>query len=222
MINSLSDYKFYLEADRVSLRIEEVLKHKSNLAVAEKLEIWKFQRLLRKVEYYQNCKCKESLWIPYYKILLSRFIKLSEKLTYSIPPNVFGPGLAIKHRGTIIVAETAKIGANCNLHTCTNIGVKAGEPHKVPNLGDNIYIGPGVKIFGDVKIADNVAIGANAVVNKSFLEPDIAIAGVPAKKINSKGSTGIVRKATEIVRARRLESYEIIFQETELSEFSNK
>lgn len=94
----------------------------------------------------------------------------------------------------------AKIGANCNLHVCTNIGVAAGATHKVPNLGNNIYIAPGVKIFGDVEIADNIAIGANAVVNKSFLEPNIAIAGGPAKKINSKGSIDIVRKATEIVK----------------------
>ena len=203
MINSLSDYKFYQEADRVSLRIEEVLKHKSDLAIAEALEIWKFQRLLRKIEYYQNCRCHRAIWIPYYKFLLSQFIKLSKKLNYSIPPNVFGPGLAIKHRGTIIVAETAKIGANCNLHVCTNIGVAAGAPHKVPNLGNNIYIAPGVKIFGDVEIADNIAIGANAVVNKSFLEQNIAIAGIPAKKINSQGSIGIVRKATEIIKAKK-------------------
>lgn len=202
MINSFNDYKFYLEADKVSLRVEEVLKHKSELAIAETLEIWQFQRLLRKVEYYQNCKCQKSLWIPYYKFLLSQFIGLSKKLNYSIPPNVFGPGLAIKHRGTIIVAETAKIGANCNLHVCTNIGVAAGAPHKAPNLGNNIYIAPGVKIFGDVEIVDNVAIGANAVVNKSFLEPNITIAGVPAKKINSKGSTDIVKKATEIVKTK--------------------
>ena len=202
MINSLSDYRFYLEADKISLRIEEVIKHKNDLAIAERLEIWQFQRLLRKVEYHQNCKCHQSLWKPYYKFLLSQFIRLSKKLNYSIPLNVFGPGLAIKHRGTIIVAATAKIGANCNLHACTNIGVAAGSPHKVPTLGNNVYIAPGVKIFGDVEIANNVAIGANAVVNKSFLEPNIAIAGVPAKKINSKGSIDIVRKATEIVKTK--------------------
>ncbi len=202
MIESFSDYQFYLEADRVSLRIEEALKQKSNFAIAEVLEIWKFQQLLRKIEYYKNCKCKESsIWIAYYNFLFSRFIKLSEKLGYSIPPNVFGPGLAIKHRGTIVVAETAQIGANCNLHVCVNIGVTAGAPHRVPKIGDNVYIAPGVKIFGDIEIADEIAIGANAVVNKSFLEPGIAIAGVPAKKINSKGSRDIVRKATELVKS---------------------
>lgn len=202
MIQSFSDYQFYLEADKVSLRIEEALKLKSDFAIAELLEIWKFQRLLRKIEYYKNCKCQESLvWLPFYKLLFFRFIRLSEKLGYSIPPNVFGPGLCIKHRGTIVIAETAKIGANCNIHVCVNIGVAAGAPHQVPKIGNNVYIAPGVKIFGDLEIADGIAIGANAVVNKSFREPGIAIAGIPAQKINSKGSEGIVRKATELVKS---------------------
>jgi serine O-acetyltransferase len=52
-----------------------------------------------------------------------------------------------------------------------------------------VYIAPGAKIYGAIEIADNIAIGANAVVNKSFLEPNITIAGVPARKISDKGST---------------------------------
>jgi serine O-acetyltransferase len=218
MITSFSDYKFYLEADKISLRVEEALKHKSDFAIAELIEIWKFQQLLRKIEYYKNCKCKESpIWLSYYKFLFRQFIRQSEKLGYSIPPNVFGPGLAIKHRGTIVVAETAKIGANCNIHVCVNIGVAAGAPHRVPKIGDNVYITPGVKIFGDVEIADGIAIGANAVVNKSFLEPGIAIAGSPAQKINSKGSLKIVRNATEIVKERESKAQGETFEKEAIS-----
>lgn len=188
MITSFRDYKFYLEADKVSLRLEEARKNKSDFAIAELLEIWKLQQLLRKIEYYKNCKCQEySLWIPYYKFLFFRFIKLSEKLGYSIPSNVFGPGLAIRHRGTIVVAETARIGANCNLHVCVNIGVAAGAPSRSPKIGNNVYIAPGVKIFGDVEIADDIAIGANAVVNKSFLEPGLRSGEFLQKKLTRKG-----------------------------------
>lgn len=42
-------------------------------------------------------------------------------------------------------------------------------------------------MLGDVRLADNIAVGANAVVNKSFDEENIAIAGVPAKKISNNG-----------------------------------
>ena len=47
-------------------------------------------------------------------------------------------------------------------------------------IGDNVYIGPGAKIFGAITIGDNVKIGANAVVNKSFGD-DISIGGIPAR-----------------------------------------
>lgn len=54
-------------------------------------------------------------------------------------------------------------------------------------IGKHVYIGPGAKIFGDIYIADDIAIGANAVVNKSFTTPGITVAGVPAKIISDKG-----------------------------------
>lgn len=108
-------------------------------------------------------------------------------LGFTIPTNVFGPGLNIAHRGTIVVNGFTKVGANCRIHACVNIGTKAGYRDVAPTIGDNVYIGPGVKIFGDVKIANGVAIGANAVVNKSFEEEHVTIAGVPAKKLVIKG-----------------------------------
>jgi len=46
-------------------------------------------------------------------------------------------------------------------------------------------MGPGVKVVGAISAGNRVVIGANAIVNKSFLEPGIVIAGVPAKKIKS-------------------------------------
>jgi serine O-acetyltransferase len=120
-------------------------------------------------------------------------------LGYSIPINVFGPGLCIAHRGTIVVNKDARVGENCRIHACTNIGSGRGSVLLAPKIGDDVYIGPGAKIFGNIEIADNIAIGANSVVNKSFYEKGISIAGVPAKKINNKGSEGMVISATEIL-----------------------
>ena len=45
-----------------------------------------------------------------------------------------------------------------------------------------------IGIIGDITIADDIAIGANALVCKDFLTPGITIAGVPAKKISEKNS----------------------------------
>ena len=58
-----------------------------------------------------------------------------------------------------------------------------------PELGDNVYIGPGAKVIGNVKIGNNVAIGANAVVTKSFPD-DSVVVGIPARLISTKGSVG--------------------------------
>jgi serine O-acetyltransferase len=193
VIQSKEDYLFYLEADRLSL--ETTRKRPSFFED----EIWKFERLLRKVEYYKNCR--PDFFSKVYLLLLKwRFHRLSVKLGYHIMPNVCGPGLAL-HWHLVGIHGAAQIGANCRIQAGVNIGTKAGESSAVPKIGDNVYIGPGVKIFGDITIADGIAIGANAVVNKSFLEPGISIGGIPAKKISDKGSEGFLTKGTELAAA---------------------
>jgi serine O-acetyltransferase len=195
MIKSKQDYRYYLEADRIALG----KKRKKPMLFFD--EVWVFQRLLRKVEYYKNCK-NSSFYRPYYYYLYLKFYLLSLFLGFHIKPNVFGPGLSISHPGTIVVNGSARVGANCRIHVCTVIGTKAGSEDVTPKIGNNVYIGPGAKIFGDIVIADGIAIGANSVVTRSFTEPNIGIAGVPARKINDKGSEKLVARATEILNDR--------------------
>lgn len=192
MIQSRNDYRFYLEADRIALD-----RHEKHPRIDD--GVWRFERLLRKVEYYHNCRHGRR-WAAYKKYLSLRFHALSVLLGYSIPPNVFGPGLSISHPGTIVVNAGAKIGENCRIHVCVNIGTEAGYRTKAPRIGNNVYIGPGAKVYGDLEIADDVAIGANAVVDDSVLEPAITVAGVPAHKVSAKGSKGLVIPATQILR----------------------
>ena len=56
-------------------------------------------------------------------------------------------------------------------------------PDKVPTIGNGVFIGANAVLFGKITIADGIAIGAGAVVNKSFLEPYVVIAGNPAKVV---------------------------------------
>lgn len=191
MITSKEEYQFYLEADTIALGIKE---KKPGLLPT----VWKFQRLLRKIEYYKNCK-NSFIWKPYLIFLSTQFHIMGIFFGFTVPPNVFGPGLAICHMGTIIINHTARVGANCRLHAMVSIGTQAGTTDRAPSIGNNIYIGPGAKIFGPIYIADGIAIGANSVVNKSFNEPNISIAGIPAKKISDKGSEGLLIKATDLV-----------------------
>ncbi|WP_437395699.1 hypothetical protein [Flagellimonas lutimaris] len=65
---------------------------------------------------------------------------------------------------------------------CVNIGASGGYP-EAPQIGDNVYIAPGVKIYGDITLGNNIAIVANSSVNKSFNEDGILLAGSQARKI---------------------------------------
>lgn len=192
MINSKRDYLHYLEADRIALK--KYVNWRSNIKEFIYPDyIWRFQKNLRKFEYYKNCRT-DIMGKIYYLILLIRFKKESLRLGFSIPVNVFGPGLAIAHYGTIIVNERAKIGRNCRIHACTNIGASGGTS-KAPQIGDNVYIGPGAKIYGNIQIGNNIAISANSSVNKSFLEDNIMIAGSPARKIKKIDIKRIIHNA---------------------------
>lgn len=184
MIRSKKDYLQYLEADRTALNSPGYSFFDRIMQYLKREHIARFQRLLRKVEYYNNVKSKQNLFYKalyvFYKV---KFKNLSLRLGFSIPLNVFGPGLAIIHYGTIIVNPRAKIGANCRIHACTNIG-ESGGVAGAPQIGDNVYIGPGVKIFGAIRVADNVAFAANAAVNRDCMVANSVYGGVPAKRIS--------------------------------------
>ena len=195
VIGSKEDYRFYLEADRVALNVDSWWpKYFSH-------DIWRFERHLRRLEYWKNCR-RSALARPIYYLLYWRFRRLSLRLGFSIPPNVFGAGLSIAHPGTLIVNDAARIGENCRIHPGVTIGTAAGETHATPRIGDNAFIGPNAVIVGAIEIGDDCAIGANAVVNRSFSESGITIAGVPARKVSDKGSRGIYQRSTELVRQR--------------------
>lgn len=189
MIQSSKEYKYYLECDRIALG--KVRKRPSLFGD----EIWKFERCMRRLAYLS---ASPSIFCIIPRLLTkSKYHHLSVKLGFTIPYNVCGPGLAIVHYGTIIISNNTIIGKNCRIHAEINIGTSGGST-KAPQLGDNVYIGPGAKLVGDITIGNDVCIGANAVVVKD-VEDGITVGGVPAKKISNHDSTRHLVKATEIV-----------------------
>lgn len=201
MIKSRQDYKYYLEADRIALGIPEALPGKLLAYLIS--DVWRYERLLRKTEYYNNCK-KSQLWKPWNLYLRIRLIRTGVKIGFTIPRNVFGPGLSLAHVGTLIVNGGAHVGKNCRLHNCVHIGTEAGYSSKAPVIGDNVFIGPGAVIVGGITIADDIAIGANSYVNKSFLEPGVTIAGAPARIVSNRGSDGLHVLATNVINDKSL------------------
>lgn len=170
--------------------LEEYLKcDKKQLGITRKFprpftdEIWKYEITLRKYEYWINQKTAISKIMELlYKI---RFHKWCVKTGIFIGPNTCGKGLSIAHIGTIQINGCAKIGENLRIHEGVTIGASGGD---APMLGNNIFLGSGCKVIGDIFIADKCAVGANAVVVKDIEEEGISVAGVPAKKISNKNS----------------------------------
>lgn len=184
MIQSKQDLEEYLEADK------HALGRKGKKPTFNDY-IWKYEIYLRKCEYLTNTPKNLLGGVQYYWYKYCRFI-LGVKCGFSIPLNITGKGLCLAHIGPVIINDNARIGENCRIHVGVNIGADFRISNAAPVIGDNVYIGPGAKLFGKIEIADGIAIGANAVVNKDFIERNISIAGVPAEKISNKGTKGVL------------------------------
>lgn len=178
MINSKSDYKYYIQQDLLAYQLRKV-----GLYDWCWQDCLRFQLRLRKIEYLNNVKKHNPFCRLYLFFLEVVNHKLAAKLGFTIPKNVFGPGLCVVHYGTIVVSPLAKVGKNCRIHPSTSIGDYCGAPQ----IGDNVYIGPGAKLFGPITIGNNVAVGANSVVNKSFGD-NVCLGGSPASVISAKSS----------------------------------
>lgn len=103
-----------------------------------------------------------------------------------------GRGFCIGHFSGIVISPKAVIGDNCNISQNVTIGVAGkGEDRGVPTIGNGVYIGAGAVVIGKIKIGENVAIGANAVVTKDV--PDNAVVvGIPAQVKSFAGADGII------------------------------
>lgn len=120
---------------------------------------------------------------------------LSIKYGISIPRTTqIGPGFYIGHFGGIVVHGSCRIGRDCNISQGVTLGqTNRGPKMGVPVIGDRVYIGPGAKVLGGVRIGSDVAIGANAVVVDDV--PDHAVVvGVPARVVSYAGSVGYVNR----------------------------
>ena len=126
---------------------------------------------------------------------ISRFILFYFMYKFGIridPLMNLGNGLYIGHFGGINVGVHTVIGDNLNISQQVTIGISnRGKNKGTPIIGDNVYIGPGARIFGGIKIGNNVAIGANSVVTKDVPD-DSVVVGIPGKVISKKGSKGYI------------------------------
>jgi serine O-acetyltransferase len=91
-----------------------------------------------------------------------------------------GPGLLIHNFGGVVIK--GNIGKNCVVVQGAQIVSRAdGHSRGWPTLGDNVYVGSGAKILGNVRVGSNSRIGANAVVMKDI--PDNSLVMPPECRV---------------------------------------
>lgn len=103
-----------------------------------------------------------------------------------------GAGLYLAHIGDIEIDPRAHLGRDVNLSHGARISWGTRDDQRgAPWLGDRVYVGPGARISGPVRIGNDVAIAANAVVECDV--PDGAsVCGAPAEVISMQGSRELV------------------------------
>lgn len=145
-----------------------------------------FQILLRRSEYWDASTSPAALVMA--PLCRLRGLRLGELLGFTVPLHTTAPGLSIAHPGTVVISGRATVGRRCRIHT----DVCIGELHEAaPAIGDDVWIGPGAKIFGAITVGDGAVIGANAVVFTD-VPPGVTVAGVPARVVSTKGSSSLL------------------------------
>jgi serine O-acetyltransferase len=124
--------------------------------------------------------------------ILQKIIEITTGIALPFTAKI-GKGFYIGHFGGIILGTEAIIGEYCNISQGVTIG-QSGRNYKqyTPVIGNRVYMAPGAKLFGEIKIGDDVAIGANAVVNIDLPNNAVAV-GNPAKIVNYNGSQDFIK-----------------------------
>lgn len=139
-------------------------------------------KAMRLFQYYSSKNNTKFYWVS--KLFwLYKMNKYATKTGFQFDGKSIGFGIKIYHWGHIIINKAARIGSHCTIYPGVTIGSIGKD--RFPIIGDNCFIGLGAKVFGDVKVGDNVTICPNAVVVHNI--PNNAIVGgVPAKILKYK------------------------------------
>ena len=117
------------------------------------------------------------------------------------PGAIIGKRFFIDHGLGVVIGETAIIGDDVLLYqgsTLGGTGIIKGKRH--PTVGNNVVIGAGAKVLGNIVIGDNSYIGANAVVVKD-VPPNSTVVGIPGRITKQDGR----KMDTDLDHARMLD-----------------
>ena len=177
---------------------------------------------------YRIAHALNELSIPLVPRILSQFARWITGIEIH-PGARIGKGLFIDHGMGVVVGETTVIGDNVTLFqgvTLGGTGKEKGKRH--PTLGDNVVVGAGAKVLGNITVGNSVMVGSNAVVLHDVPD-DSTVVGVPgrvAKKLGRRLPGGINLDHTSlpdpIQQALERLQHEIDHIESEIGEYHEK
>lgn len=100
------------------------------------------------------------------------------------PGATIGKNLFIDHGMGVVVGETATIGDDCTLYHGVTLGGKGDAPggKRHPDIGDNVMIGSGAQVLGNIQVGNGARVGANSVVTRN-VPAGVTVMGIPARVI---------------------------------------
>ncbi|MEM1170590.1 MAG: serine O-acetyltransferase [Cyanobacteria bacterium P01_H01_bin.35] len=127
-----------------------------------------------------------SLKLPFFPRFISHIGRFLTGIEIH-PGAVIGQGVFIDHGMGVVIGETAIVGNYCLIYqgvTLGGTGKESGKRH--PTLGDNVVIGGGAKVLGNINIGSNVRIGASSVVLRD-VPSDCTVVGIPGRVVYRSG-----------------------------------
>ena len=125
--------------------------------------------------------------IPFFPRLISHLARFFTGIEIH-PGAQIGRGVFIDHGMGVVVGETAIIGDRCLIYqgvTLGGTGKETGKRH--PTLGENVVVGGGAKVLGNIQIGNNVRIGAGSVVLRD-VPSDCTVVGIPGRVVYRSGA----------------------------------
>ncbi|NJN75692.1 MAG: serine O-acetyltransferase [Synechococcaceae cyanobacterium RL_1_2] len=126
------------------------------------------------------------LGIPFIPRFLSHIARFLTGIEIH-PGAQIGKGVFIDHGMGVVIGETAIVGNYCLIYqgvTLGGTGKESGKRH--PTLGENVVVGGGAKVLGNLTIGDNVRIGAGSVVLRD-VPADCTVVGIPGRVVYRSG-----------------------------------
>jgi len=152
-------------------------------------------RLLQPILYFKGFQAMQAYRVAHWlwnegRKDLAYFLQMRASEIYGIdvhPAARIGKGIMIDHAHSIVIGETAVVGDNVSmLHAVTLGGTGKEEEDRHPKIGDEVLIGAGAKVLGNITVGCCSRIAAGSVVLED-VPPATTVAGVPAKVVGSAG-----------------------------------